>query len=149
MVYIRIYSGCCHQLQSTSRIEATCRSFTAKSRISQYWLPVDSKPTVNLPRQAHERKNMGRPSAKAEGKEASLFIHPCWVRCDGPGQGDKYLCMAVLPAWLCCPNGRDRPLVLERLHSACGCSFSSAIRFPRTQSQLEIGRLLDICFPAS
>ena len=34
---------CCHQLQSTSRLEATCRSFTAKSRISQNWLPVDYK----------------------------------------------------------------------------------------------------------
>ena len=33
------------QLQSTSQSEATCRSFTAKSRISQYWLPVDYKST--------------------------------------------------------------------------------------------------------
>ena len=45
VVHIRLYSGCRHQLQSTSRLEATCRSFTAKSRISQYWLPVDYKST--------------------------------------------------------------------------------------------------------
>ena len=43
VVHIRIYSGCCHQLQSTSRLEATYGSFTAKSCIRQYWLPVDCK----------------------------------------------------------------------------------------------------------
>ena len=45
VVHVWIHSGCCHQLQSTSWSEATCRSFTATSRVSQYWLPVDYKST--------------------------------------------------------------------------------------------------------
>ena len=32
-------------LQSTSRIEATCRSFTPESRISLIWLAVDTQST--------------------------------------------------------------------------------------------------------
>lgn len=46
VIHTRIDSGCCHQLQRPSRSEATCGSFTAKSRMSQSWLPAPTHANI-------------------------------------------------------------------------------------------------------
>ena len=55
----------CHQLQSDSQLEATCSSFTAKSRTSQYWLPVNHKSTVKSTDRAASASSDLRAQAKS------------------------------------------------------------------------------------